>query len=536
MDKYNSIINDEKFSKLSLNTTTYPKSLKHWETLLNYLIAAATPINKTINANTLRLIRSTYEAMLFNFPFLENYHIDFALFEYKLGHVSRFHKIFKRALYIHNERSLVLWVSYLRICNEIVIEPKQLFKKYEEAEQYIGLHYHSGVFWEMYLEQLKLRCKTKQRYFIVLRKILEIPLHTFSTFYGLWINHIDEIRDLSELTLFINEDDLLKKLKIDKNYSGRRGPYLADAKKAIKKFTKELYMVIQLQVMERYNLFESKLTTQYYTSAENFLPDSEVQTWVKYLDYTIELDIPELCHINFQRALTPLSNIDIIWLKYAYWLLDVVKNETMAKVVLIRGIELSLEKIKIVHLLCELLTSLDEIHTLHDLLEDMNILHENDIESCKDFNLFWDFMQFQIFLANSATLSRYDNKTPATIIPEKLLKVVQKRLIASGKRDEKNRMINGMMLLQSKKNSKSIETEIFKYVVENCQDDYLNHEQFWKEYCELILFDLNRTLTERVDYIIKTILPQMPRNKETLKAIEGLARIYFPQYIEQLGA
>ncbi|CAB4255036.1 similar to Saccharomyces cerevisiae YDR235W PRP42 U1 snRNP protein involved in splicing, required for U1 snRNP biogenesis [Maudiozyma barnettii] len=534
MDKYSSIINSEKFSKLSLNTTTYSKSLIHWENLLNYLIVVASPINKTIDKNTLQLIRSTYEAMLLNFPYLENYHIDFALFEYKLGHLSRFHKIFKNALHIHNKRSLVLWVSYLRTCNEIVIDQKQLFKKYEDAEQYIGLHYHSGVFWEMYLEQLKQRCQTKQRYFIVLRKVLEIPLHSFSTFYALWMNYIDEIKDLSELTLFINKDDLSKKLKIDRDHSGRRGPYLRDAKKAIKKFTKELYMVIQLQVMERYNLFESKLSTQYYTTAENLVSDNEIRTWLKYLDYTIELGIPELCYINFQRALIALSNTDIIWIKYAYWLIDIVENTTMAKIILMRGMELSLEKIKIIHILCTLLISLDEMHTLDNLLQGLNLLYENDIESCKDFKLFWDYIQFQIFIANSAALSRYE-QTPSKVIPDYLLKKIQKRLIANGKRDDKNSMITHLMSLQSKKNLSFIEKEIFKYVVENCQDDYLNEGLFWQSYCNLILLDTDRPLDQRRDQIVKNIWPQIPRNEETLDVVKEFARIYFPQYIDQLN-
>lgn len=199
-----------------------------------------------------------------------------------------------------------------------------------------------------------------------------------------------------------------------------------------------------------------------------------------------------------------------------------------------RGMELSLEKIKIIHILCTLLISLDEMHTLDNLLQGLNLLYENDIESCKDFKLFWDYIQFQIFIANSAALSRYE-QTPSKVIPDYLLKKIQKRLIANGKRDDKNSMITHLMSLQSKKNLSFIEKEIFKYVVENCQDDYLNEGLFWQSYCNLILLDTDRPLDQRRDQIVKNIWPQIPRNEETLDVVKEFARIYFPQYIDQLN-
>ena len=96
MDKYTSIITDEKFSSLTLNVTKYPKTLYHWETLLNFLITKASPINKLLDPQLYELIISTYENILQNFPYLENYHVDYALFEYKLSHIKKMFKIFNR--------------------------------------------------------------------------------------------------------------------------------------------------------------------------------------------------------------------------------------------------------------------------------------------------------------------------------------------------------------------------------------------------------------------------------------------------------
>ena len=128
MDKYTALIHDENFSTLTLNVSRYPKSLAYWEKLLNYIVKASAPICKSTEPQLLKLIRCTYSSMLNEFPYLENYYIDFALLEYKLGNVSMSHKIFQRGLQAFNQRSLLLWTSYLKFCNNVVSKQKQLFK------------------------------------------------------------------------------------------------------------------------------------------------------------------------------------------------------------------------------------------------------------------------------------------------------------------------------------------------------------------------------------------------------------------------
>ena len=115
------IVLDDSFSQLSLKVSQHPKSLVRWEELLNYLIGKVTPLNKAIDKQLANLIRSTYESMLSHFPFLENYYVDYALFEYKLGDIKSMHKIFQMGLQKFNNMSLLLWTEYLKICNHVVM-------------------------------------------------------------------------------------------------------------------------------------------------------------------------------------------------------------------------------------------------------------------------------------------------------------------------------------------------------------------------------------------------------------------------------
>ena len=149
--------------------------------------------------------------------------------------------------------------------------------------------------------------------------------------------------DLKQLSQLTSKDELLKKLKIDINYSGRKGPYLQDAKKKLKKITKEMYMVVQYQVLEIYSIFESKIYINYYTSPETLVSSDEIETWIKYLDYTITLQTDSLTHLNFQRALLPLAHYDLVWIKYSKWLINSKNDLLGAKNVLLMGLKFSLK-------------------------------------------------------------------------------------------------------------------------------------------------------------------------------------------------
>ena len=541
MDTYSTIINDEEFSKLTLNVGQFSNSLLHWEKLLNYLIEKASPINKTIEPNVYNLIVSTYESLLTNFPYLENYYVDYALLEYKLGHISKVHTIFHRGLNVFNQRSLVLWISYLRLCNDLVVDNKQLFRRYETAERFIGLHFYSGEFWQMYLEQLQLRCKTRNRYFLVLRKVLEIPIYSFSKFYAQWLRHVDEIRDLSQLSLFVSKSSLRNKLKIDPDFHARRGPYLIEAKKLIKKFTKELYMVVQYQVLEIYSHFESKLTMQYYVSKETLVPVQEIDAWTNYLDYTINLRIPELIHLNFQRALLPLANYDKIWLKYATWLIRDQNDALTARNVLLKGITMSLKKTPLLNMLYSVLVKLNDYDTLNGVLDQVSESFNNgdSIEESDDFEIFWDYIQYESFLKNSRPKSRYSGVTQESgLLQEGVLTKIKQRLSLGDQKEGQMDILEALVSLLAKDTVSAIESEIFKYLIESKLPFYLHNGKFWALYTELIFLDPSRSYLEKRSYIIKEVWSKIPKNHDMwdTESLIEICNQYMPEDIGSLDA
>lgn len=534
MDTYTRIVTSNVFSTLSLQVTKYPKTLFHWEKLINHLISQASPINKSLDPRIHELISSSYSSMLFNFPFLENYYIDYALFEYKLGNISTMHKIFRRGLQAFDQKSLLLWVSYLKICNEIVIDNKQLFKKYESAEHHVGLHYFAGEFWQLYLEQVKERCKTKNRYFIILRKVLEIPLYSFSKFYALWLHEVEEIKDLSELAYIASKEDLKKKLKIDTCYKGRRGPYLLEAKKSIRKFTKELYLVTQYQTLELYNLYESKITTHYYISTEALITSKEIRTWEQYLDYVINMDNETSTYILFHRAMIPLAHYELVWIKFATWLIDRKENYLDAKNILVKGLRFSLKKANILKLLYSTLVKLGDYDNLESLLSEIEESFSSNIEESEDFELFWDYIQYYIFLKNSVKQSRYTSVELQPLLPALALEKIKKRLDYAEKKKGQEEVISSMIQLQTKDNTKIIEEEIFKHLIDQQIPFYLENGKFWSLYCYLIYFDPARSYLEKRTYIINSVWNLIKPNQNIYESLLAFCESYLPEDVEQL--
>lgn len=513
MQGYEELVNSNEFANLTFEVARYPKSLLGWEKLVNLITKAIGPINKAIDVRLYRLLKSTYRDFLFYFPLLENYYIDFALLEFKLGHFKSVHLIFKEALEHHNNRSLIIWINYLRVCNEIIIDQKQLFKKYEKAEGFIGTHYLAGEFWDMYLKVLKEKSNVRLRYYSTLRKVLEIPLHSFSRFYALWLRHVDEdIKDLKHLAYFASKSEILNRLKIDIDYNGRRGPYLIKAKQQLKKFTKELYTTIQYQVMEIYSLFENKITKQFYSAPDELVSSDQQVVWDKYVDYIIELEIPPLTHLVFQRALVALAHYDFIWIKYARFHMERLHDLNSARNILLRSLNFCLRKKSIIEYLTVVLINTDELPLLDKIFTAWESSIISSAESSEDFPTFWNFIEFQIFYHKSgANKSRYSDSSSNIFIPDHILDKIYKRLEYQGERVGQDIILNNLVGLQAKGNTTIIEDKVFKEIIKRDWKYYLNGGLFWYLYCKLIFLDPDRSYLERRGYVVDTIWKQIPQ-------------------------
>lgn len=551
MDNFNSLISSKEFSQLTLNVTNYPKTLIHWENLIHFLTLKASPINKNLDQKIYKLLKSTYESFLTYFPCLENYYIDYALLEFKIGHFVHVHKIFNRALSFFNFNSIIIWLEYLKICNEIIIDNEKLFKKYQLAESHIGLHFYSGEFWLLYLNQFKLRSISKQKYYSLLRKILEIPQYSFTLFFSIWLKEIDNINNIKQLKLFIPKSEIDKKLSVltTKKGKGRKltrdGPKLIYLKKILRNFTKDIYSVTQFKTIKIYSLFESKISKNlFYSSPETLINTDIIITWTKYINYTINLSNDQLTNLNFQRALLPLAHYDIFWIKYANWFIDYKNDLISAKNILKRGATLSLKKTSISKLLYSILLKLNEYDALKDLLSLIKKIYNSHIEDTDDFELFWDYIQFTIFINNLNTSnnnnnsSRYSpNKNNDTniILPPLIFDKIMKRLSYCETKQGQEPILSMLIQLQNKENTQLIEDNIFKIIIESNWKYYLNNGEFWYLYSRLIFINPSKSFLEKRKYLINEIWPQAKKfNPNVIIKLQEFCTAYLPEDLDEL--
>lgn len=528
-----SFLDDQKFSDLALQVSKSPKTLAHWEALLNHFLSISSPISKSIDEYLLELIRSTYESMLFQFPFLENYHIEYALLEYKLGNITRMHKIFENGLQCFNNRSLLLWIEYLKICNRLISDDRLLFKKYEFAESYIGLHFFSGEFWHLYLDEIKLRCKMPQHYIKVLRKIIEIPLYEYCAFYDLWLQAIEDVTDLSELRYFASDDELWKKLKINSQLQGRRGPHLQYSKKSLRNITKEMYLTVQYEVMEIFELFESKISTRFYTSPETLAPHQDVVIWFKYLDYTTKKKNGDLIKLQFQRALLPLAHYEDIWLQYSKFLVDDLNDYLGAKNILMQALTIVHKKSKVIKMLSSVMTRLGQFSELSELYDELENVFSHDIARTDDFELFIDFINFKLFLSSTISKSRYSGTSDNFEFSKSIFDKLVNRIEQEKNQDHQTLLLNLVNQMYERFPRHLVEKNIYQFIIENKWDSYLENGSFWYLYCSMVWFDSSQSYLLRRRYIMKKIVPlTIDKSKEVKIQVENFLNNYLADDLE----
>ncbi|KAI0460883.1 hypothetical protein LJB42_001530 [Komagataella kurtzmanii] len=327
------------WEELSAVVAENPNDFKSWEKLISSTEQINGGIVKASSDEDKELLRILYQNFLVQFPLCEQYWINYALWEFKLGETEKAKDIFRKSL-TTLPRSLLIWVAYAKFMINVETNRDKLHNQVlEKGRRMIGLHFYSHLYYDVYLDYLK--SEDYKRYVFLLRRILEIPLYHYSKYFKLWFKLIEN-SDMEGITLIINEDDL-------KSW-GHMG--LQDLKVKLRKTYIDLYITTQYHTFKLWNL-EKRLTHSNYFSASP-LKEIRRNDWVSYVlfAYTQSMANPHtknqhLPYVNDQFFLTVIERCLIVtgtyqdfWLVYAAYYLR--KNMVQqAKEQLLRGIYLN---------------------------------------------------------------------------------------------------------------------------------------------------------------------------------------------------
>jgi len=301
---------DEEWSRLSLEVANEPDNFTHWESLIKYVSKDLTKISPFPKINRFRI---TYDQFLLKYPILEQYWVNYAELEFRLGNTEIAKGIYQRGLN-NSPCSYLIWINFLQFLRKVELSYENLVWYYQQAELKIGYHYHSYEFWKEYIEFEEKFNGKSVFYFNIIRKLLEIPIYNYAKFFKIWFNELDNIGPENILKL-ADEQEIVKKFKttLDKNDLKSLDYY--DLKAKMKKVYTDLYITTQFRSFELYQ-YEKKITLEYFVP--NFYRSyQELTNWEQYLSF-IEINgskrqIEQL----YERAITPLASYPTIWLKYA---------------------------------------------------------------------------------------------------------------------------------------------------------------------------------------------------------------------------
>lgn len=338
---------DTRLRLLTSNLEKDVSSLNNWEILLNHILKTYYhnkrfqlnddhKFDEDLKKSVINLLNTTYESMLEVFPYLENYVIEYGNFKLEQNEIGQFHTVYKHYMKLMNNRSLLLWVNYLKIIvnnqEEFNLSTKHILHTFEKAENYIGKHFYSQPFWSLYLLFLKKNYTSNpQIYLGKLRRLIKNPIYDFAYNFRLWFKELASVSDMKQMKFFCDIKSFSK--KIPRLLKPREK--LQFVKFKIDKMYKKLYKKIEEKVMKLYNSFELPLTVfkqsnQYYTSSKIPLNSSFVQTWIRYINHAMNSKLRNkkaakdkfYIMLIFQRALlsSSLSHNKIIWSLYIKWL------------------------------------------------------------------------------------------------------------------------------------------------------------------------------------------------------------------------
>ncbi|ODQ82245.1 hypothetical protein BABINDRAFT_158880 [Babjeviella inositovora NRRL Y-12698] len=314
---------DTKWAEISLSLLKDPDNFSKWESLIKASEAINGGICKSSSAVDKKLFRSAFDQFLLKFPLLHQYWINYATWEFKLGHTDLAEKVYSRALQF-SPYSIEIWISYLKF--RITVDPDYDSTRalFEKARVKIGYHYFGHEFYDLYLEVLQSFDK-RNEWVWLLRRVIELPLYHYGKYFKEFFKLIENIPNDPEIALLLIPQSQLLKFNLENTH---------ETSAKLKKTFTDVYISTQYEVFEMWR-YERAIKRHYFHVT--YVSTTELESWELYLNYMELKADPHRTALTYERCLIATALYEKFWLKYAYYQLSLDQVET-AKELLRKGI------------------------------------------------------------------------------------------------------------------------------------------------------------------------------------------------------
>lgn len=360
---------NQEWNQVSISLLKEPSNFALWQQLIQTALRGSSISKKNKDSEELKLIRISYESLLSKYPRLFKYWEQYADFEFRLGRFDECEQIYSKALKLNNYYSIELWIAYLKFkINSISNNLLEVLSIFETARSKIGYHYYSDEFYSLYLNFLSNYSKFDndvhnfgEKYLILLRIVIEIPLYNYKIFQKEFLKFLSSEATFKQLSYFVPERDLNNLKKNNKN----------NLKLIVVKLKKLFTDVFITTQYKSYQLFKfEKFFVKNYWDPNN-LPVNQLVQWDNYLTFIELNDFPkQLVMINYERCLIITSNFAKFWVRYANYFIN-NSQFLMAKSVLTRSLKFVSNSDKILIKLVNLDIYLGNHLSARDILIDL---------------------------------------------------------------------------------------------------------------------------------------------------------------------
>ncbi|CAK7897637.1 hypothetical protein CAAN1_04S00848 [[Candida] anglica] len=317
--------------KLSEVLVSKPDDFETWQKLVEAAEAGSTHdgISKSSTSTELNILRITYENLLDKWPLLHQYWLNYAEWEFKLGHTENCRQVYQRAL-VQLPRSIECWLAYTKFIILTSCDESETLKVLESARYHIGNHFYSHEFYDEYLTYLESRSKydenMRKRFYILLRIIIELPLYHYGKYFKTFIQLVDKL-----------DHQTAKYLIPDREMSRYNLKDLKQTSSKLKKLFTDVYISTQFKVYGLYT-YEKRITRSYFHV--NYLSKDQLNVWQEYLDF-VELKYPELVELTYERCIVSTALYKDFWIRYSDYYIRKSQSIESAKQILLKAISIT---------------------------------------------------------------------------------------------------------------------------------------------------------------------------------------------------
>ncbi|GMM31221.1 Prp39 protein [Martiniozyma asiatica (nom. inval.)] len=288
-----------------------------WDKLISYNESL---VNISGISKEKKRIYADFDTLLTRFPYHTTYWKRYVAVAYSMDGLSKSLIILKRALLLFPQ-SLDLWVDYINILiANNVLKPAEMKATFEQGAKYVGRHFLSHDYWNVYLEwTIKHDGRNSNEFISLLLRIIKIPLYEYSKYYETFTGVMGNfpIKDLIEeksIEEWINNhySEQLDRYSIDDIVE-------ANSLDIISSFFEYNFEKIQRETNDRW-IYESKLERVDFDLSS--LSNQELQPWLDYIKFEMENGNIEQTIALFDRMVIPACLCENVWQMYARYLIQ----------------------------------------------------------------------------------------------------------------------------------------------------------------------------------------------------------------------